>query len=533
MIPTARILLADDTFVDAFQGRGTFDEPIVEGGLGSFSMDHGVAFRSMEPNSFHGANKGPAIYFRSLYSDRALPYPGSRRWNGWPGVWSLIPEDGPKRETTRIPDSSRYHFLSGGEVLPIFTDSDWLLPPSEEKIQGIIDWLAPFLDEGLLESERLSSILSLFGDKQSKPGDHGDKRDVAWLMRNWPARTGSRIPSEGWYYSLFSRWGDGPDNGHYHALMWHLLKFFAYRRPEDYAMGMILAVSRSCWGFDHTGTGLWAYEKGASAVNGRVVSNIIGESHKPSWAKQWGLAHLAWAKLSGLDVLSFPLPQYRKQFEETQLNWSGQWGARIPARYLQELRHMSEADELADQSTMRLRAQNEIDNVWEIADLPENDGITWWNAGNHWTAPSSPWMLMQLINELGQWRLLGVGVNHDLGKLTAAAEFAWTNGTYDVEGHRHLYYRANKDGTQEPRYSTLGTWGIPMCRTMAQLVPGAGWEERLAHLTSSTNDWIGSSFTRIASNNPSVAADVGIEYHEKGVGGWPKVCKAHLCCMIR
>lgn len=527
--PTARMFSEQWGYADANKNRGTFEDPIPQGPVSTFADADGVYFINTEPNSFH--EDGEPALFDTVWELNDFPsLPGAKilQSEGLPTkLWNLIPADQTKRTSYRLPPETREaHFLGGGEILPIITNPDFFTPPPNDPDLALK--LEPFFDMNCLTYPRFVNLLGLMGDKGSPDTATGDKRDAAWLLRYWQTRLPhTKVPPVGWYYSVIPKWGDGANGWHYDELLWMFLNYTLNPTSQNWAFFLMQALARACYSFNYTSEKKWwHYEKGGSAKPGEagLVSMCVGESVKPDWAKQWGFGQLVAWMASKKPILYHCVKAYSEFLETDEWLWSGRWGARLAARPLYERRVYSELFEDVDKDKIDYRYQVDLVNALNKADEPLNQlhGTFWWNLGS--PNNTSPWMVSQLCNEVGQAHMRGFSAPNLLEKLEEIGDNLWEWGTYEVNGMPHSYYRIGPDGYRRASSNTLIGWFIPFCRTMNAIF-GGPWGARETACKSSCYDWIGSNFSDIAEGFVPDMHDVGYDYAPKGIGGVTKTWK--------
>ncbi|MFT7618360.1 MAG: hypothetical protein ACI97A_002003 [Planctomycetota bacterium] len=493
---------------------GTLDNPIPHYSdangtkLASFDLPNNAGVVLFNPSaSLHEDPNGTFAFKKIETTYNAVPYLGATM--GAVNL-NLIPDD-PTHYRTSLANPWTSHVLIGGEMIVVYENTTNLRMPSPAKINAIKNLVYQSTNLGAIQNEpRIKHILEVLTDAGAASSvPQGQDWDMGWTMRNWSLTAGG-ASRNGWFKGVCPRGSGGLDNWHYNRLLYLALNFLNNPTPANWEFGLRQAIAHATLGREWTGTrkGMMKYEKGDA---------YLGEQQQPSWAKQWTGGLIVWALLSD-DFLLNKAVEATVQMHYTvtpTLVWQGYWGARLAARYLEEvlLAYMLTKDPL-------LLAKAQI-MITHVEGLIGPDG--WWpNLGNGGNAEESPWMQAQLVTAIYRWYEQVPALESLTGftkqEVTDVGAAIMQDGSEIKNGKRVLLYRMGTTVISAPAMH-LSSFALPMLRHMRafdnQYVP------MYTDMHKLITNWAGSHFTDIAAGSPPALATIGYRFPPQGFG-WSK-----------
>ncbi len=493
---------------------GTIDNPIPrfsDGGqvkLASFDLPNGEGLVLFNPSDSYHDDPGGTFNFRKIETTtNAVPYHGSIM-----GATNLIliPDDPTHYRTSSLyPFTS--HVLLGGEMLVIYKNSAALNKPSAAKIAAVKNIIHQTSALGQIQSNpRLKHFIKILADSGSPANaPQGEDWDMGWTLRNW-VQTAGGAPRKGWFNSLCPRGSGGLDNWHYNRLLYLALNFIENPTNENWEFGLRQAIAHATLGREWTGLrkGMAKYEKG---------DVFLGDQQPGDWAKQWSPGLVVWALLSDNYILNKAIATTKQMHMNVNpiLVWQGYWGARLAARYLEELLiyYLISGDPV-----LLGKAQTMITHIENLIG-PQG----WWpNLGNGGAAEESPWMQAQLVTAIYRWY-------ERIPSLEAATGFTRTeldnvgaaimqDGSELRNGKRALRYRMGTTIVPAPSMH-LTSFAVPMLRYMSAHNPQ--YKPLRNEVTNFVMDWAGSQFSDIPTGSPPPLPTIGYRFPPQGFG-WSK-----------
>jgi len=483
--PLARLVLADGAVLD-LDAKATRASPATLGPLSGWIEDGGgLAIRNT-------ADSGPPVTFVGLwgvYADGRAPIlPGARP--GLPVVadaaegalWIVIPPEQRKAVLAGVPDSAAYHILLAGETLLVSDHFGDL--PDAERVATVAAWLAEGYDlDAFNRWPLLRKVLSFYGaaprDDGGPPGD--PTHDIGWWMTPtyYVERTRDTVrPVEGWVLGTDTQWGDGLSNGHYDRDIAFVLKFLLTGDPVAYKLGLEICRQRVAMGMNWSGpkAGAFVWEKGWSR---RGIEQGAGIVRRADWEKQWIPGTWAFRDLSGDPLLTEAIELHGQWLMSVSPTaWQSCWGARRPARMIEELLVYAR----------RTGEQMYLDRALAWG----RDAIRWQRADGTWAnrcAPGTekPWQQAQLVESLRH--LSQIDGSADLAQAASLGAHAIAERGGYARGD---YWAMRTLWTGETTIPSLTCYMVPVARILVELHPGEGeYADLLARVERTAYETIG------------------------------------------
>lgn len=315
----------------------------------------------------HGAgflivNDGPAVVCPVTVF--GFPILAAKTWQGVRGNW----------------------ILRGEAVL----SDNWAPEPSGATRQAIKAIVSSYLDVEYLERPRIMATLKNFGA--------GQAGDFAWISDRANRKTwlGDALPpADQLHYDLANPIGaEGWNNGHYDLPFWTFVNWAWHGDPADYQAALRWSIAQSTSGFVWSGPnkGRHRQEKGYEYVGSYLEASDADDcAPEKSWIRS---AVTAW-HITRMPIFRMVCELHRDHLRTIPVNWwDGAWGARRPARILDDMLMIEEGMGYA----MGDRAEPFIRHVLSHVDPARK---VWINKGSPVT--SSPWMNAELAHACWQW----------------------------------------------------------------------------------------------------------------------------------
>ncbi len=496
-------------------GGGTLNSPIPRytdsNGvikLASFDLPNGHGVVLFNPNaSIHEDPTGTFSFKKIETTTNVIPYIGATM-----GLNNLvfIPDD-PTHYRTSIANPWTNHVLLGGEMIVVYKQSAPLSIPSTTRINQVKSIINA--TTGLQQIQtypRIKHFLKELSDTGAiTTVPQGQAWDMGWTLRNWTYTAGG-APRKGWFKAICPRGSGGLDNWHYNRLLYLAINFINDPTQANWEFGLRQAIAHATLGREWTGIrkGMSKYEKGDA---------FLGEQQPGTWSKQWSAGLVVWAILSDDYLL-------KKAIENTlqmhmgvnpTLVWQGYWGARIAARYLDELLLFYM---LSNDPILLAKAQTFITHVKTL--LGPNG---WWpNLGNNGAAEESPWMQVQLVAAIYRWYerfpALEAAAGFTRAELDNVGAAIMQDGTEIKNGKKVLLYRMGTTTVSAPSMH-LTAFAVPMLRFMSN--HDSQYVGLYDQIRNFVTDWAGSHFTDVAAGTPPALSTIGYRFPPQGFG-WSK-----------
>jgi hypothetical protein len=261
----------------------------------------------------------------------------------------------------------------------------WAAEPDDATRAAIQTLLEPSIDFAFLAKPRIAAVLANFGD--GKPHDFGFTQ-LASTRQAW---LGETLPADNFHYRFMNSIGaEGFCNGHYDLPFWAWVNWLQTGDDATYSAALRWSIGQVTSGFIWSGPakGMYRTEKGIDHV---------GSFGNPIWEKNWCRSTVMAWHVTGMPVFRLAAEAHRSALLALPANyWNGEWGARIPARILDDMLVLQEGMGY----TMAARAVPFVRHVVSHADPVLN---IWTNKGNNGNAPASPWMSAECWLACWQW----------------------------------------------------------------------------------------------------------------------------------
>ena len=444
--------------------------------------------------------------YRSITIDRSVIFiPGSKRVGR--GM-NYIPNN---------PMAYRQPFgnqIKGYETIPILFHNDAYRAPDAATIARTkLEFDQTTQLSKILKKPRLLKMLQTLDDRQQPVQTAFGDTDMGWQIRNWQHTAGGKARI-GWHNGVQPRGGGGYDNNHYNRLQYLLYSYLNDPNQNLYEFGLRQIISHACQGRTWFGpkAGFRRYEKGNDFIGQNFSDN--------SMDKQWSGDIISWYRMTNNPILGMQIDLMRAQLKRSNPDtvWQGFWGARVGARYLEELlihylhRREGWIVDKAAQFIANCLAWRDTDYCWDNRGSPVTE---------------SPWMQTQLVAAIFKWyeHRPELKPQFPVAELMNSGEAIWRLGSNRVYGKPMLYYRFRGATVLAPSMH-LTSFALPMLRFMAA-TDNATWGRVSSDVETFITDFAGTDVGNVAANIKVPISALGYRYPRQGFG-WSKAMLFYL-----
>lgn len=418
-----------------------------------------------------------------------------------------------------IPDGA--HVLPAHAALPILHATDrWACPPAS-KFDEVRALLEQTTNVGCITQpgyERVRHLAMLhLGGHQPDTTPHPQTR-IEWYRDNWDQSTGAKR-KRGWYFGTLEGWNaNGWSNWHYNRILWMTVALCYASQPEREAAWhhyVQQAVAYTCFGRAWSGP-----NKGQS--RDEKGNTVVGTLGRWPYEKDW-VSNLVGPFLLTDQVLFQEALENAAYFYDGLpiLPWKGAWGARIPARIMEnmlQLWMLGHSDLEADLATWLTECDIYLDRTEWL----------WPNKGNRGAAPESPWMQAELcavilrvfeqipsLRDVGVTRAEIVKVMQRVMDTTRGTE----GGSELVNGYALLRYRYHTPMAFDPmvaRFPANTGFALPALRLLQAEMP-----DEYENCKTLVQMYAGSNLADVQAAKPYDINGIGYRFPREG-SAWPK-----------
>ena len=433
--------------------------------------------------------------------------------------------DNPKARRDKLSSSS--HVLHRSEMLTIlFTHAqkDLQEPHAHARANMLALIESTTHLASIKKNQRAMRFLRLFDDKkrpQNEPDGLG--QDYGWLLRHWQHTMGGES-REGWFEGVCPRGAGGQTNWSYETILFLVYNYLLHPRADLWYLIVEQTIRHCDFGrvLEGKDQGLAEYEKG---------DTHHGQNFPPTIAKCWSRGPaIVNALMGGHPVIQTALDEMVAWLKRSnaKLIWQGFWGARIGARYLDELLlfWLLDKDGNADLRAKAVEHMREakkwldpVYGLWINIPSPHN---------------TSPWMNSQFIQKMFQWEEHSAGIIGEAGwtidEVLDVGENILHHGiTRDVGGKPLFMYRMIHQPIA-PRSMHITAFAIPMVRYMAAY--SSKYLNIWVELRDFFNEYMGSGNGDIQSGKPRGLNPIDYRFPPEGPAWGQKVLQFYLIAFI-
>ena len=447
----------------------------------------------------------------------------------WPG-YPAIHTDGSGDDY--IPDGD--HVLPKDAALPMLRATDRWACPSPEKFAEVRAIVESTSNCGMIAKpgyDRLRHIVGLhLGGPQPQHTPEGQTR-IEWYRDFHHLGIGGQR-RRGWYHGTIYPDANGEcgSNQHYNRL-WTMGLALIYetdhaRRVAAWPMFVQQAISYTCFGRFWSGKhkGMSRYEKGHKFV-GRDSNGVDIIGHEKDWVTDLVMPWL----LTGQAIFKAALDNaqaYYLTLNPAPIWGGGEWGARIPARMLENMLMLWHMYQI-----YRVQIEAQMKRVIDLVDQ-HLDRVSWlWpNKGNGNTGPTSPWMqselcavLLRVNEQVPGLKDYGVtrGEIVDVMKGVMLSHADIVGGSEEVGEFAMLRYRYHRQAKGEPMnaaYADLTAFAYPALRMLSFELNDQFWD-----LDQLMREYAGSSVEDVRNGTPRPLSEIGFRDSKVSGPAAPKV----------
>lgn len=416
----------------------------------------------------------------------------------------------PTAEGPIIPNSDKYHYLMGGEMMLVLT-SHGLGEPDPVITNAMKNIVFSTLHTEILPSmPRLSHMLDLYSNRglghaigPPETFPQGSQVDY-WALHAYRKYYLGGSNPVGYYETVCPEGGDGFGNLHYNIGLWHQLAYVRNPTPQNWSTLINFMLAQAAYGIHYSGTrtGFFRTEKGYG---------FVGRQKQGTWEKQFAQQMFSILIYTRHPLFEYAINAHRHAIDTTPGNfWGGSWGERIVQLFIQSSYsayiYFGRPDAIRDKVLIAFAdVFSRIDPVTGY--IKSREGYT------------SPWMQFELISAIKQWINIGVGLQYEirlkdwLGKLMA--------GTVKlVNGYPKVAYHA---------YPVDYTDSHPFTHT-ASLVGALLSFPYMKYEGKTGLEWLPALDAHLGAATPNLN-DLGFRNGPEGPG-WIKVPAIGLSCLM-